>query len=111
MLGIGKAHQNDPNGLAWKQNKDFESLLRRLNGGSMESAEERGTKLEGFARAGPSSGLADAEESKKRKREEVDEGEDRAGVFEAVSESKEKKSKKDKKKKKAKEGKGVEHRR
>ncbi|KAJ3517256.1 hypothetical protein NLJ89_g620 [Agrocybe chaxingu] len=31
MLGIGAAHQQDPNGLAWKQNKDFESLLKRLN--------------------------------------------------------------------------------
>ncbi|CAA7261645.1 unnamed protein product [Cyclocybe aegerita] len=31
MLGIGAAHQQDPNGFAWKQNKDFESLLKRLN--------------------------------------------------------------------------------
>lgn len=31
MLGIGAAHQKDPDGIAWKQNKDFESLLRRLN--------------------------------------------------------------------------------
>ena len=31
MLGIGAAHQKDPNGIAWKQNKDFESLLKRLN--------------------------------------------------------------------------------
>jgi Pin2-interacting protein X1 len=32
MLGIGAAHQRDPNGIAWKQNKDFENLLKRLNG-------------------------------------------------------------------------------
>ncbi|KAJ7594625.1 hypothetical protein C8J56DRAFT_1161211 [Mycena floridula] len=31
MFGIGAAHQKDPNGTAWKQNKDFESLLKRLN--------------------------------------------------------------------------------
>lgn len=31
MLGIGAAQQNDVNGIAWKQNKDFEALLRRLN--------------------------------------------------------------------------------
>ncbi|KAG6857727.1 hypothetical protein H0H87_004143 [Tephrocybe sp. NHM501043] len=31
MLGIGAAHQKDPNGIAWKQNKDFENLLKRLN--------------------------------------------------------------------------------
>lgn len=34
MLGIGAAHTKDPNGIAWKQNKDFEKLLARLNGGS-----------------------------------------------------------------------------
>ncbi|KAG6889113.1 hypothetical protein C0995_003682 [Termitomyces sp. Mi166 len=31
MLGIGAAHQKDPNGIAWKQNRDFENLLKRLN--------------------------------------------------------------------------------
>ncbi|KAJ8591615.1 hypothetical protein M405DRAFT_100397 [Rhizopogon salebrosus TDB-379] len=31
MLGIGAAHQQDPHGIAWKQNKDFEALLKRLN--------------------------------------------------------------------------------
>ncbi|KAG0708577.1 hypothetical protein DFH29DRAFT_423929 [Suillus ampliporus] len=31
MLGIGAAHQQDPHGIAWKQNKDFEALLQRLN--------------------------------------------------------------------------------
>jgi len=33
MLGIGAASSKDPNGLAWKQNKDFEALLKRLNEG------------------------------------------------------------------------------
>ncbi|KAJ4467762.1 hypothetical protein J3R30DRAFT_3565569 [Lentinula aciculospora] len=31
MLGIGAAQYKDPDGIAWTQNKDFESLLRRLN--------------------------------------------------------------------------------
>lgn len=35
MLGIGMQHnQNDPNGIAWRQNRDFENLLQRLNGGA-----------------------------------------------------------------------------
>ena len=33
MMGIGAANTKDPNGIAWKQNKDFEALLRRLNEG------------------------------------------------------------------------------
>ena len=36
MMGIGSQHQRDPNGIAWKQNKEFEALLKRLN----ESAEQ-----------------------------------------------------------------------
>ena len=31
LLGIGAAQQEDPDGIAWKQNKDFERLLQRLN--------------------------------------------------------------------------------
>jgi Pin2-interacting protein X1 len=31
MMGIGAAHMKDPNGIAWKQNRDFENLLKRLN--------------------------------------------------------------------------------
>ncbi|KAI5988064.1 hypothetical protein EDD15DRAFT_1399922 [Pisolithus albus] len=36
MLGIGAAHKKDPHGIAWKQNKDFEALLQRLNEGKEE---------------------------------------------------------------------------
>ncbi|KAF8160855.1 hypothetical protein B0H34DRAFT_698434 [Crassisporium funariophilum] len=36
MLGIGAAQKRDPDGIAWKQNKDFEVLLERLNAGSAE---------------------------------------------------------------------------
>jgi Pin2-interacting protein X1 len=34
MLGIGMQHQKDPNGIAWRQQRDFENLLRRLNDGT-----------------------------------------------------------------------------
>src|SRR6267378_208396 len=38
MLGIGmQQNQNDPNGIAWQQNRDFEKLLRRLNDGTEET--------------------------------------------------------------------------
>jgi hypothetical protein len=35
MLGIGmQRHQNDPDGISWRQNRDFENLLQRLNEGT-----------------------------------------------------------------------------
>jgi len=43
LLGIGAAQQKDPDGIAWKQNKDFECLLQRLND---TSAAERNQTLE-----------------------------------------------------------------
>jgi len=49
MLGVGAAHSKDPNGIAWKQNKDFEALLRRLNEGVDE---ETAVVLEGEAAMG-----------------------------------------------------------
>ncbi|TBU38749.1 hypothetical protein BD309DRAFT_1012352 [Dichomitus squalens] len=51
MLGIGADHKNSAEGLAWKQNKDFENLLRRLNAanGSAES-EESPMKIDGFTK-------------------------------------------------------------
>lgn len=33
-FGIGAQHTKDPNGIAWKQNRDFENLLKRLNADS-----------------------------------------------------------------------------
>lgn len=52
MFGIGAAHQKDPNGIAWKQNKDFENLLKRLNGTNGDGEEQEGiSKIDGFARA------------------------------------------------------------
>ena len=70
MLGIGRAHMNDPNGLAWKQNRDFENLLRRLNGGQGE--DDVGTKVDGFARATEEKQDGAEDESKKRKRNEAE---------------------------------------
>jgi Pin2-interacting protein X1 len=67
VMGIGAgAHQNDPNGIAWKQNRDFESLLKRLN-----EAEESGTAVDGFVKE---EGKKKKKKKEKRKREEDDEG-------------------------------------
>ncbi|OBZ78453.1 Protein PXR1 [Grifola frondosa] len=52
MLGIGADHRNSQDGTAWKQNKDFENLLRRLNGNA-GCAEEEMMKVDGFTRAAP----------------------------------------------------------
>ncbi|KAH0829220.1 hypothetical protein J3R83DRAFT_2784 [Lanmaoa asiatica] len=49
LMGIGAQHQRDPNGIAWKQNKEFEALLKRLN----ESAEAgKGSRRRGCGRGG-----------------------------------------------------------
>ncbi|KAI0292548.1 hypothetical protein BC826DRAFT_1018594 [Russula brevipes] len=37
MLGIGMQHQNNPDGIAWRQSRDFENLLRRLNEGTNDA--------------------------------------------------------------------------
>ena len=39
MLGVGAQHTKDPNGIAWKQNRDFERLLERLNANSEDPTE------------------------------------------------------------------------
>ncbi|KAK0494812.1 hypothetical protein EDD18DRAFT_1172496 [Armillaria luteobubalina] len=73
MMGIGAAHQKDPNGIAWKQNKDFENVLMRLNAaqGGAQVVEEQ------FALGGQfisetkiaDDGAADETETKKEKKE------------------------------------------
>ncbi|KAI1798332.1 hypothetical protein LXA43DRAFT_979865 [Ganoderma leucocontextum] len=50
MLGIGADHKNSAEGLAWKQNKDFESLLRRLNATNGGGEEETRMKIDGFTK-------------------------------------------------------------
>jgi Pin2-interacting protein X1 len=74
MLGIGAAHARDPNGIAWKQNSDFERLLARLNGDEDAAA----MKVDGFARATEEMGTvaevvdeeAEGRVRKEKKREE-----------------------------------------
>ncbi|EIN06701.1 hypothetical protein PUNSTDRAFT_115211 [Punctularia strigosozonata HHB-11173 SS5] len=103
MYGIGAAHQKDPNGIAWKQNKDFESLLRRLNGGEGDT-ETVGTKLSGFSKAKELSGDNEGEEAdgqaagEKRKADEVEDAND-DDEQDKKRRKKEKKEKKEKSKK------------
>ncbi|KAJ3908214.1 hypothetical protein F5879DRAFT_1007839 [Lentinula edodes] len=47
MLGIGAAQSKDPNGIAWKQSKDFESLLRRLNESNAASSDSGAQVIDG----------------------------------------------------------------
>jgi Pin2-interacting protein X1 len=75
MLGVGAAQSKDPNGIAWKQNKDFEALLRRLNEGVEE---ETAVVSEGEAGMGEEGVLEvtdegpEKAEKKKRKRKDKD---------------------------------------
>lgn len=50
MFGIGAQHTKDPNGIAWKQNRDFENLLKRLNANSEDPTEDGvgSTPIDGF---------------------------------------------------------------
>ncbi|CCM06277.1 uncharacterized protein FIBRA_08527 [Fibroporia radiculosa] len=78
MLGIGADHKNSADGTAWKQGRDFENLLQRLNGAG--GAEGAAVKVDGFVR--PSAQEESAEtvgeddakpgKSKKRKHAEAD---------------------------------------
>lgn len=74
MMGIG-GQRSGPEEIAWKQNKDFENLLKRLNAanGDEEEKEEEsgsGSVVNGFVK-----GKMEPEE--KRKREEDGEGKKR----------------------------------
>lgn len=99
MLGIGADHRNSAEGIAWKQNKDFENLLRRLNAanGSGEGEEAEPMKIDGFVRARPTSTDEGGDKARSVDAEET--------VVDGVEESGEKKSKK-KRKKRAKEDEG-----
>jgi Pin2-interacting protein X1 len=84
MLGIGAASSREPNGVAWKQNHDFEALLRRLNDGA--GNEDGGIGGEKVGEVETSvGGRADADIKRKRKRK-TDRGD--------VDEHKEKKKRK-----------------
>ncbi|KAG2073737.1 hypothetical protein BDR04DRAFT_1072212 [Suillus decipiens] len=84
MLGIGAAHQKDPHGIAWKQNKDFEALLQRLN--AQDSQDSSKHVLGEFVRPEHSAADAHPEEdkepsqsSKKEKKRKRKEGEHAEG--------------------------------
>ncbi|KAL7284287.1 hypothetical protein ACG7TL_001570 [Trametes sanguinea] len=124
FLGIGADHRNSEGGIAWKQNKDFENLLKRLNAANGNPQEQDEImKVEGFTRAGPSAGAetvkadddvvkeeenVDKKEKKKRKKGEDEEDGERKKKRKKSKSSDEqsdvdepkKKDKKDKKKKK-----------
>ncbi|KAF9524026.1 hypothetical protein CPB83DRAFT_798570 [Crepidotus variabilis] len=96
MMGIGAAHQRDPNGIAWKQNRDFENVLRRLNNAELGDAVDTDVKIGGFHRARddfpaeePTKGV------KEKKRKHKDEGED-ASEDQEGGKQKKRKSKKQK---------------
>ena len=50
MLGVGAQHTKDPDGIAWKQNRDFENLLKRLNANSEDPTEDEvdSAPIDGF---------------------------------------------------------------
>lgn len=79
MLGIGAAHQKDANGIAWKQNKDFESLLKRLN----ETAVQNTSGETGDEEIG-----VDVDGDKQKKRKRKGNGEDRSERMKTRKESK-----------------------
>ncbi|KAF6760168.1 hypothetical protein DFP72DRAFT_98448 [Ephemerocybe angulata] len=82
MMGIGAAHQKDPNGIAWKQNKDFENLLKRLNAGSdtgtVETTTEVVMKEEVVTETNKDcEGLTEKEKRRKEKKEKKDKKKDK----------------------------------
>ncbi|KAJ2916338.1 hypothetical protein MD484_g4119, partial [Candolleomyces efflorescens] len=87
MMGIGAAHMKDPNGIAWKQNRDFENLLKRLNESSEGEVkvDSEVTTVEVVAEA-----VVESEEVKESKKKEKKDKEKK---------KKDKESKKEKKRK------------
>ncbi|KAJ3570908.1 hypothetical protein NP233_g4105 [Leucocoprinus birnbaumii] len=76
MMGIGAAHQKDPNGIAWKQNKDYENLLKRLNeanGVDGGEGQEEKNVVDGEKRERKKERKERKEKEKKEKKEEKEE--------------------------------------
>ena len=97
MLGIGMQHQKDPNGIAWRQNRDFENLLRRLNEGTdavtgpfHEAREEE--SLQGWGEGGEQASTSETGNLQKMNEDERDGDEDRVVI--AKKEKKKKKMRK-----------------
>lgn len=72
MLGIGAAHRNDSDGIAWKQNKDFENLLKRLNEAGTVDGDDTRLKVEDDGEAVPSKDGNDKAGNKRRRKESSD---------------------------------------
>ncbi|TFY67909.1 hypothetical protein EVJ58_g1316 [Rhodofomes roseus] len=114
MLGIGADHKNNEDGTAWKQGKDFENLLRRLNAGAGEEGAADVPKIDGFVRPSAQAeesaqepeeeGGEEEEKPRKRKKRKHDQGDDDAESEDGQEEGR--KKKKDKKEKKEKKDKG-----
>lgn len=112
MLGIGADHRNSQDGTAWKQGKDFENLLRRLNaagtGGDEAAADV--PKIDGFvkltavAEGGAEGSVEESEKeerkSNKRKRSEKEE---EGGEAQEDEDEERRRRKKEKKERKARE--------
>ncbi|KAJ3789607.1 hypothetical protein GGU10DRAFT_402652 [Lentinula aff. detonsa] len=96
MLGIGAAQSKDPNGIAWRQNKDFENLLKRLNENAPASAAQTDTRN---AEDGDEGVNSDVDMEKDDKKESKDDRKKRK-----KEEKQAKKEKKEKKKRKRDEG-------
>ena len=88
MLGIGADHKNSVEGLAWKQNKDFENLLRRLNAANGDESEEAPMKIDGFTK-GASMTTVEAE------KDTVSSGDEHVGAEPKEEKRSKKKRKKD----------------
>jgi Pin2-interacting protein X1 len=111
MLGIGggKGGSGDKDGIAWKQNKDFESLLKRLNDGKEETKgnqtedeveeveESVEDKKERKRKRKEEKEKAKAEKKEKKKRKREEEEEDKAERKEKKKRRKEEKEEKEKK--------------
>jgi hypothetical protein len=69
MLGIGAAHRKDPDGIAWKQNKDFENLLKRLNEANAIDEDNTPSKVEDD---GEQEGRIGEAEKKRKRDDETD---------------------------------------
>ncbi|KAH9896727.1 hypothetical protein C8Q73DRAFT_422164 [Cubamyces lactineus] len=81
LLGIGADHRNSEQGIAWKQNKDFENLLKRLNaanGNGQVGEEGEAMKVDGFVRAGPAAGAETVTSQKEEKEEGGSDGEEKS---------------------------------
>jgi hypothetical protein len=72
MLGIGAAQSKDPNGIAWKQNRDFENLLKRLNEANTIDEEDTPSKVEDDGEHIGEEGRKSGTEKKRKRDDETD---------------------------------------